>query len=286
MEEDTAYCLLGLFGISMPLLYGEGSKAFARPQEEIIKPLLAPSPEAFQGYAGVRWEARLDAENGCDTVAYYMTNAGLSIRLPVLVTMAGYIVALNGSRTYEDPAGNGISFTKPWIPVLGKITDDILCAARQPVNPVFLSKPRARPPKGPEILVSRREYADSVNFRSGLMRGFLWSTSASKKSSGVFPIFPSGTESLRDAWVSGFDQVIYGINVIWLDFDSSDSKEIRAAVVRTSIEGSRDRATRATIWFAAKVGKRGQASGWSCQILRRDDTLTSRDIEREMMPYI
>ncbi|WQF83922.1 hypothetical protein CDEST_08936 [Colletotrichum destructivum] len=29
-EEDTAYCLLGFFGISMPLLYGEGSKAFAR----------------------------------------------------------------------------------------------------------------------------------------------------------------------------------------------------------------------------------------------------------------
>ncbi|KAM0329297.1 hypothetical protein ACHAQA_004602 [Verticillium albo-atrum] len=33
--EDTAYCLLGLFGISMPLLYGEGKKAFQRLQEEI-----------------------------------------------------------------------------------------------------------------------------------------------------------------------------------------------------------------------------------------------------------
>ena len=35
--EDTAYCLLGLFGVNMPLLYGEGSKAFRRLQEEIIK---------------------------------------------------------------------------------------------------------------------------------------------------------------------------------------------------------------------------------------------------------
>lgn len=175
-------------------------------------------------------------------------------------------------------AGNGISFTEPWIPVLRTMTDGILCAVRQPANPVFLDKSKARPPKGPEILVSRREYADSVNFRSELMRGFLWSTSASKKSSGVFPIYPSGMESLRYAWVSGFDQVIYGINVIWLDFDSSNSKDIGAAVVRTSIGGSRDRATRATIWLAVKVGKRGQASGWSCQILRRDDTLgaTSR----------
>ncbi|KAH6693384.1 hypothetical protein BKA61DRAFT_647795 [Leptodontidium sp. MPI-SDFR-AT-0119] len=35
--EDTAYSLLGLFGINMPLLYGEGSRAFQRLQEEIIK---------------------------------------------------------------------------------------------------------------------------------------------------------------------------------------------------------------------------------------------------------
>jgi hypothetical protein len=35
--EDTAYCLLGLFDINMPLLYGEGKKAFQRLQEEIIR---------------------------------------------------------------------------------------------------------------------------------------------------------------------------------------------------------------------------------------------------------
>ncbi|KAK0609562.1 heterokaryon incompatibility protein-domain-containing protein [Bombardia bombarda] len=37
-SEDMAYCLLGIFDINMPLLYGEGGKrAFARLQEEIIK---------------------------------------------------------------------------------------------------------------------------------------------------------------------------------------------------------------------------------------------------------
>lgn len=35
--EDEAYCLMGIFGINMPLLYGEGKKAFVRLQEEIIK---------------------------------------------------------------------------------------------------------------------------------------------------------------------------------------------------------------------------------------------------------
>src|ERR1700712_785302 len=65
--EDMAYCLLGLFDVNMPMLYGEGgSKAFIRLQEEIFKrnpdhslflftycidpgsaPLLADSPARF-----------------------------------------------------------------------------------------------------------------------------------------------------------------------------------------------------------------------------------------------
>ncbi|KAF9455700.1 heterokaryon incompatibility protein-domain-containing protein [Collybia nuda] len=36
-EEDVAYSLMGLFDINMPLLYGEGKKAFIRLQHEIIK---------------------------------------------------------------------------------------------------------------------------------------------------------------------------------------------------------------------------------------------------------
>ena len=35
--EDMAYCLIGLFNINMPLLYGEGKRAFRRLQEEILK---------------------------------------------------------------------------------------------------------------------------------------------------------------------------------------------------------------------------------------------------------
>lgn len=36
-EEDTVYSLLGIFGVNMPLLYGESAKAFVRLQEEIRK---------------------------------------------------------------------------------------------------------------------------------------------------------------------------------------------------------------------------------------------------------
>ena len=35
--EDLAYCLMGLFNVNMPLLYGEGSRAFTRLQEEILR---------------------------------------------------------------------------------------------------------------------------------------------------------------------------------------------------------------------------------------------------------
>jgi hypothetical protein len=35
--EDLAYCLLGIFDVNIPLLYGEGRKAFIRLQEEILR---------------------------------------------------------------------------------------------------------------------------------------------------------------------------------------------------------------------------------------------------------
>ncbi|KAE8164757.1 hypothetical protein BDV40DRAFT_310450 [Aspergillus tamarii] len=62
--EDRAYCLMGLFGVNMPLIYGEREAAFIRLQEEILRisedhslfawkssdtraGLLATSPAAF-----------------------------------------------------------------------------------------------------------------------------------------------------------------------------------------------------------------------------------------------
>ncbi|KAH8588571.1 heterokaryon incompatibility protein-domain-containing protein, partial [Bisporella sp. PMI_857] len=97
--EDMAYCMLGVFDINMPLLYGEGSKAFIRLQEEIIKisndhtifcwtwtssvppdwvSLLAPSPETFK-FSGDFVKSSV----GRSVSTYSMTNSGLSIRLPI-----------------------------------------------------------------------------------------------------------------------------------------------------------------------------------------------------------
>ncbi|KIJ62483.1 hypothetical protein HYDPIDRAFT_94357, partial [Hydnomerulius pinastri MD-312] len=35
--EDMAYCLLGIFDVSLPVMYGEGPRAFVRLQEELMK---------------------------------------------------------------------------------------------------------------------------------------------------------------------------------------------------------------------------------------------------------
>lgn len=90
-----AYCLLGLFDVNMPLLYGEGQKAFMRLQLEIIKQnddesifawrsrnrywrgLLAPWPDAFENSDSVVLTSKLPGER----LPYAMTNKGLQFRL-------------------------------------------------------------------------------------------------------------------------------------------------------------------------------------------------------------
>lgn len=52
--EDQAYCLLGLFDINMPLLYGEGDKAFLRLQYEILRASNDESIFAWRGKPSCR----------------------------------------------------------------------------------------------------------------------------------------------------------------------------------------------------------------------------------------
>ncbi|PPQ79431.1 hypothetical protein CVT25_002701 [Psilocybe cyanescens] len=96
--EDMAYCLLGLFGINMPILYGEGEGAFTRLQREIIATsddhtifawvggqggagaagLLAKSPSAFAQSSHLA-HIKVDKNRS----PYNITNVGLSIELPL-----------------------------------------------------------------------------------------------------------------------------------------------------------------------------------------------------------
>jgi hypothetical protein len=89
--EDMAYSVLGIFDVNMPLIYGEGMKAFRRLQEEIMKRnndltilawnispgaledlinILASSPRAFSSISEV-----MPSENGVPE--FSITNKGL-----------------------------------------------------------------------------------------------------------------------------------------------------------------------------------------------------------------
>jgi hypothetical protein len=96
-KEDRAYSLLGIFDVSMPMLYGEGDKAFLRLQEEILKSsddqsllawsgtpskfgVLADSPDKFADN-GSRYLVPDQILERHITVPTSLTNKGLRIEL-------------------------------------------------------------------------------------------------------------------------------------------------------------------------------------------------------------
>jgi hypothetical protein len=107
--EDIAYSLFGLFDVNMPLLYGEGSKAFIRLQEEILRtsddqsllawegisettgvlPVLATSPlyfrESSESRAISHWHNRQVVVDMSEP--FSMTNVGLSMTIPTVKTL-------------------------------------------------------------------------------------------------------------------------------------------------------------------------------------------------------
>jgi succinate dehydrogenase flavin-adding protein (antitoxin of CptAB toxin-antitoxin module) len=111
-EEDRAYSLMGLFDVNMPMLYGEGNRAFARLQEEIMKisndhslfawnaakeevrhwsdqGLLADSPSDFvQSH-------RIERFRPLHGGGYQMTNLGLCMQLPLVEVDGAQCAVLN-----------------------------------------------------------------------------------------------------------------------------------------------------------------------------------------------
>ncbi|KAK4934916.1 hypothetical protein LTR10_023926 [Elasticomyces elasticus] len=119
--EDVAYCLLGIFGVNMPLLYGEGTRAFARLQEEILKVsddysiflwaddlsdrscdvgLLAPSP-AYFGSCNVECHGQVER-----TRPYRTTNQGLEWDVQLLKPSSQDVSTLLQASMFENEENN------------------------------------------------------------------------------------------------------------------------------------------------------------------------------------
>jgi len=112
-EEDMVYCMLGLFGVNMPLLYGEGPKAFHCLQEEIVRqtadltifcwwhsteetgdfhPLLAPRPSTFRAAGGFFLRPK---SRNIMVHTWSITTRGLSLSLPTIRTLSGAFIRLD-----------------------------------------------------------------------------------------------------------------------------------------------------------------------------------------------
>ena len=106
-SEDMAYCLMGLFDVNMPLLYGEGHNAFLRLQMEIINAsddesifawtaklvnenlpsrdmcgILAPWPMCFRNSGDIRNGGYLKMEP--ERAPYAVTNKGLQFDAQII----------------------------------------------------------------------------------------------------------------------------------------------------------------------------------------------------------
>ncbi|CAH0035109.1 unnamed protein product [Clonostachys rhizophaga] len=102
-REDVAYSLMGIFGVNMAMLYGEGDKAFTRLQEQIIAnsddetifawshlpngrhshSLLAESPADFENSMNVYGDSSLSSQPQFSS-HYSLTNKGLLIERQML----------------------------------------------------------------------------------------------------------------------------------------------------------------------------------------------------------
>lgn len=186
--EDLAYCLLGIFEVNMPLLYGEGQGAFVRLQEEILKlsndqsifcwewdrkeveeswrSILAPCPSVFKYSGNFAPSAQLAIDNAEPIRAYHITNAGLSIWLPII----GYhhhdfmFAVLKVTHNKVDRVGiSGMSVCIP----LNK--SRIHRRIPQPSNPFQLPLRIAEPPRN--IFIECRQTGLSARQRHGPLYG-------------------------------------------------------------------------------------------------------------------
>jgi hypothetical protein len=95
--EDIAYCLLGIFDVSLPLKYGDKQRAFVQLQEAIIEgstdhSLFAWSRNDGSGPVGILAQSPADFAMcgnivpypSAGTSSYTMTNKGLQIDLPII----------------------------------------------------------------------------------------------------------------------------------------------------------------------------------------------------------
>ncbi|KAF5001076.1 hypothetical protein FGRMN_1270 [Fusarium graminum] len=262
--EDIAYCMLGIFDINMQIVYGEGMRAFIRLQEEIIRvsndqtlfcwawddrnvpqdwaSILSPSPRTFvDSSIYTEWPVH-------EAKTYTMTNAGLSIKLPIMNTITEsveqWLVLLNARRDSENQQ---VALLLNRLPGKDRCTRNRTPPCPVPVltgstklreENMFIAGSRERAPYQPEFY-GYATYEVLVTLDSGTI------PYDSIKS---FPRLDSSTTSLKPWGQSGH----YGCVLAIQGMQSMKKNEKRASVFI------------AMLAFGVEV--KGSKVGWFCKI--------------------
>ena len=100
--EDRAYSLLGLLDVNMPLLYGEGHRAWRRLQEEVLKSTVDESIFAWydaQPHPGTEVGVLCPSITAFETARYIRRRADFT-RLPFVVTSQGLELRLQARTAW------------------------------------------------------------------------------------------------------------------------------------------------------------------------------------------
>ena len=171
--EDQAYCLMGLFGINMPLIYGEGRRAFTRLQEEIMRisddhsilawraedgdehhgGLLATSSRAFRDSGDILTSHDLSSVLHAST-PLTVTSRGIHLEVPFLPVGPGGLglailncVQLNKSNMAMAVYVKDLAFTlkyfeRVWCDKLESIDLSTYRSAQHPLTSMIVRQPR------------------------------------------------------------------------------------------------------------------------------------------------
>ncbi|RYP03915.1 hypothetical protein DL765_010366 [Monosporascus sp. GIB2] len=104
--EDIAYCLLGIFDVNMPMIYGEGKKAFKRLQEEIIK--LYPEDHSIYAWGIINQPS--NAWNGTAQATEHVQVQQREPHGPVLEPLLGLL-----AESPREFSNSGDVVPVPWI---------------------------------------------------------------------------------------------------------------------------------------------------------------------------
>jgi hypothetical protein len=303
-EEDVAYCLLGLFNINMPLLYGEGKKAFRRLQEEIIKvsddhSILAfdtnlSDETIFAHHPVVFTQGRQISHNFVPRITppFFMTNAGLSMTTPMIQTLSPYwCLALLNCIQLDDT--NGMRRSQIYLPLFGK--DNRYMRARYPVSLISKSVDESAVKLREEIqdLTTKTETTYLISYFGRIysaygtdmddaLKGFGIETTANL---GFMLTFPRGIGNYRltHAWpeedlhrdISFFIPTVPGSP----PYDEPSPQPDGILV----FEDSTVQPMRRVILYLAITYNDVEATNWTCKLVLDETVMNFDDLEKSAM---